>query len=552
MDTIFGYLQSGFSAVVPFVILLGLLIFVHELGHFLVAVWCGVRVETFSLGFGKKILQYRRGDTTYCLSLFPIGGYVKMFGDEIGAQLPENERQFSFTHKPVWKRIAIVLAGPVMNFLFAIFLFGIIASVGEEVRLPRIGDINEKSPAYQNGFRSGDLIVAVDQKPIKSWDQFQHIVNNNRSNQLQISIKHDGQENVHVISAPTTLKPNPNLLSMDDMVGEIDGVSPISRASVVGVKSKSLAEKFGLKTGDRIVKVNDRAITYFRELENTFLSLQGQNINVSIERLAANEKPESSQLSGSLSTFASLQSFGVESPDLYLAKVLDGTPAQKAGLQSGDRVVGINELVPRVWEDVLNKVKSYDEKTDLTFKVERNGQVLEFPLKPQMTSQVSNQYAEEKRFTVGIVPWVLAAPPDLGKNVYAGLVSPVIRGFERTVDITAMTLVSFLRLVQNKISPKNVSGVISIGVAAAETFKTGWTYFVQMMAVISVNLFVLNLLPIPVLDGGHLLFYCIEALRGAPLSMKKMEIAQQVGLVLLMSLMVFALFNDFSRVFGIW
>jgi regulator of sigma E protease len=122
---------------------------------------------------------------------------------------------------------------------------------------------------------------------------------------------------------------------------------------------------------------------------------------------------------------------------------------------------------------------------------------------------------------------------------------------QKTWDVTAMTVLSFLRLIQNKISPKNIGGVISIGQAASETFKIGYVHFLQMMAIISVNLFVLNLLPIPVLDGGHLLFYSIEAIRGAPVSMRKMEIAQQVGLVVLMSLMVFALFNDFSRLMGL-
>jgi len=133
-----------------------------------------------------------------------------------------------------------------------------------------------------------------------------------------------------------------------------------------------------------------------------------------------------------------------------------------------------------------------------------------------------------------------------------GVGAALVRGWDRTLEITKMTVVSFLRLIQTKISPKNIGGVISIGQAASETYKAGITSFLQMMAVISVNLFILNLLPIPVLDGGHLVFYTIEAIKGSPLSLRKMEIAQQVGLVVLMSLMVFALFNDFTRLFGIW
>ena len=126
MDFILGYLHQGFDFVVPFVVLLGLLIFVHEMGHFAVAKWCGVRVEVFSLGFGKKIFSFKRGDTTYALSLVPLGGYVKMFGDEIGADISEEQKKHSFLHKPVWQRIAVVVAGPAMNFIWAVFVFFII------------------------------------------------------------------------------------------------------------------------------------------------------------------------------------------------------------------------------------------------------------------------------------------------------------------------------------------------------------------------------------------------------------------------------------------
>lgn len=552
MDMLLGYLNSGVSAVLPFVILLGLLIFVHELGHFLVAVWCGVRVETFSLGFGKKIFKYKRGDTTYCISLIPLGGYVKMFGDEIGAQLSEADRPFSFTHKPVWKRIAIVLAGPLMNFFFAVLIFGVIASVGEEVRSPRVGDISESSLAFQSGFRSGDLVKSIGAEKIKSFDHFQHLVNQSHGQSIKIDVQRENSDQISTVEVTPVLKPNPNLLSLDSLVGEVDGLTGVSRAPVVGVIYKSAAYEMGLRTGDRILKFNDKSVQYFRELENLILSSQNQNLSLLVERLNEQDKAETVALAGRISAVASAKAFGVESPDLYLAKVLDGTPAQKAGMKSGDRVIAIDSIQPNTWEDVLNKVKSYDQNGSLNFTLERQGNRMEISITPQMTSQMNPQGAEEKRFTVGIVPLVIGAAPELTKVVYSGLFSPIFRGFERTIDITAMTCVSFLRLVQNRISPKNVSGVLSIGVAAAETFKIGIVYFLQMMAVISVNLFVLNLLPIPVLDGGHLLFYTIEALKGAPLSMRKMEIAQQVGLFLLMSLMVFALFNDFSRVFGLW
>jgi regulator of sigma E protease len=209
-------------------------------------------------------------------------------------------------------------------------------------------------------------------------------------------------------------------------------------------------------------------------------------------------------------------------------------------------------MSPSKWEDVLNTVKTYSGEGSLAIEINRKGESKTFQIVPKMTAQMNSQGGEEKRYTIGIIPHILLAAPIMTKVKADGVLSALSRGVQKTSEVTVMTVLSFLRLIQNKISPKNIGGVISIGQAASETFKIGFTHFLQMMAVISINLFILNLLPIPVLDGGHLLFYTIEALKGAPVSMKKMEIAQQIGLVVLMSLMVFALFNDFSRLLGVW
>jgi regulator of sigma E protease len=161
METIFGFLGTGASAILPFIVLLGLLIFVHEMGHFLVAKFFGVRVEVFSLGFGKKILKYKKGDTTYCLSLIPLGGYVKMFGDDPNAPIAPEEQKYSFTHKPVSQRIGVVIAGPLMNFFFAILVLFVVALIGQNGRAPIIGDVIPGTSAYESGFRSGDQILSV-------------------------------------------------------------------------------------------------------------------------------------------------------------------------------------------------------------------------------------------------------------------------------------------------------------------------------------------------------------------------------------------------------
>jgi len=172
------------------IVLLGLLIFVHELGHFLVAKYFKVRVEVFSLGFGPKLFKFKRGDTVYAISAIPLGGYVKMFGDDPTAEIPADQKRFSFTSKPVGQRIAVVLAGPIMNLFFAIVLFSGVASLGEQALAPKIGDVEPQSDAFQAGFRSGDSVISVGGEKIRTWDEFQHVVEANADHTLSIAIQH--------------------------------------------------------------------------------------------------------------------------------------------------------------------------------------------------------------------------------------------------------------------------------------------------------------------------------------------------------------------------
>ena len=554
MDTIFGYLNSGLSAIIPFTVLLGLLIFVHEMGHFLVAKFFGVRVEVFSLGFGKKLFQFKRGDTVYCLSMIPLGGYVKMYGDDINADIPESEKRYSFTHKPVSQRIAVVLAGPLMNFFFAILIFLIVALMGEQVKAPVVGDIAAESVAYQSGFRSGDKILKAGGQEIATWDEFVQILTKGHGQSLTVDIQRANSDQTAAIVTNPVLVPNPSILSLQESIGEIPGLNTNAKASVVGVRKNSLADKAGLKTGDVIKAVAGVPVKYLRELDNLFVSLQGQPIEIEIERYENLEDPtpETQKITVGKAQFASINSIGIESSELFLAKIIPESPAQIAGLKAGDRISKVNDMVPAVWEDVLNTVKSYKGEGVIAIQVEREGKFENFEITPKMTEHMNSQGGEEKRFTVGIIPWAVPASPEITTLKMAGFGAALGRGFDRTIEISVMTVLSFWRLIENKISPKNIGGVISIGQAASETYKMGISQFLQMMAVISINLFILNLLPIPVLDGGHLLFYTIEAIRGTPVSMKKMEIAQQIGLVALMSLMVFSLFNDVTRVFGAW
>lgn len=552
METIITLLNSAFSIVVPFVVLLGLLIFVHELGHFLVAKFWKVRVEVFSLGFGKKIFQTKKGDTTYCISLFPLGGYVKMYGDDPTAEVSEADKKYSYSHKPVFQRITVVLAGPLMNFFFAIFLFFVIALTGEQTRGPFVGDVEPGTKAFESGFRSGDKIISIDGKNVTTWEDVIERMSQNIGNELAFKIERESDHSQQDVISRTALAQNPNILSAQELIGEIEGLSNSSKASIIGVIENSIAFQAGFRTGDLITAINGKKIKYFREIENIFIALQGQEIKVSVDRydIKDGEKISTAEITFKSDSVASLGSIGIEKSELFLARVVEDSPASAAGLRSGDKVISINGNPSKKWEDILNAVKAFDEKNPLEFEVRQGAELKKISLTPRMTSQMNANGGEDKRFTVGITPWSMAATPEIITVKSDTFSKALVRGYTRTIEVSQMTVLSFLRIIQAKISPKSIGGVISIGQAATETFKMGFSQFIQMMAVLSVNLFILNLLPVPVLDGGHLLFYVIEAIKGTPLSMRKLEIAQQVGLVMLVSLMVFALFNDFSRLLG--
>lgn len=556
MEIILNYVHQGLSAIVPFVVLLGILIFVHELGHFLVARWCGVRVEVFSLGFGKKILKYKKGDTTYALSIIPLGGYVKMFGEQPGDVISDEDKKVSFTHKNVWQRIAVVLAGPLMNFFFAIFIFFIVAMIGEDAKVPVLGDIASKSAAYQAGFRSGDHINSINSQPVKTWEDMQKILSLKQEQDLHLDVvvkRGDKEEKVSVIAKA---EPNPNVLSSYGYVANIEGLSPMSAGTTIGVKGNSPLYALGVRTGDTITAVNGQKVTYWRDLEPLFERLNPkETLTLDIMGTREGDK-EDKPMTITMAPLESLKSLamanlGLESSELYLGRVVDGSPAKAAGLHEMDRLLSINNITLAKWDDVISNIKSFDGKNPVDIVVLRDGQKVDLKITPKMTTQMTSAGSEEKRYTIGIAPIVNLAAPEMMVVKASNPAEALIRGTQRTWDVSVMTVMSFVRLFQNKISPKNIGGVISIGQAASETFKIGISQFLQMMSIISVNLFILNLLPIPVLDGGHLVFYTIEAIKGAPLSIRKMEIAQQVGMALLMSLMIFALFNDFTRILGL-
>ncbi len=573
MDFILASLQGLTSGFGSFILLLGLLIFVHELGHFAAAKYYGVRVETFSLGFGKKILNYKRGDTTYALSIIPLGGYVKMYGDDPSAVLPEDQKQYSFLHKPVWPRIVIVLAGPLMNLFFAIFLFAILGIAGERVPSTQIGDILDSTPAFASGFRSGDKIVAVNSTPVRQWKDVKDVVEDNADHTLTFTVERttgEAKETAEVTATPKLIA-NPFIFSTKSKVGNIEGLALDSRAAVVGVSDpNSPAGKAGIKSLDLIEEINGYKVSYWRDLGPILKAAvaklnEAGKIDFKVRSTAniddGKESPlRSISMSKEMIGNATVtDEFGLLDPQTFLATVKKGSPglslkgiandspATKAGLQSGDQLVEINGQAIKVWEDVLGQVKGYKESKDgLKVTYRRAGELKTATVYPEMTEIPDALGGLDKRFAIGITPGIMNSgnPPT---TIKYGPGQALWQGVRSSYDFSVLIGMSMVRLIQGEVSARNVGGVITIGRVAKQSLDAGWDIFVKTMAVISINLFLLNLLPVPVLDGGHLLFFTIEGIKGTPISLRKLEVAQQVGLALLLCLMAFALFNDITH-----
>ena len=257
-------------AFLPFVILLGVLVFIHELGHFMVARFCGVRVEVFSLGFGKKLLKWKRGDTVYCVSLFPLGGYVKMFGHDYTKEVLEHEKPKAFLHKKLWQRTAIVLAGPLMNFFLAILLFAFLSmSVGEDHIHPVIGEIEPQSAIAKAGLQYGDRLLSIDGEPVKGVKSAREIIFKHPETKLQLKVqKQNGPTQTVVVTSQkgeTTGR-----WGFLETGGVIEGLSFLAALPVVGVPDpKSPAGKAQLKTFDKIVSINGKPIPTINTLFST-------------------------------------------------------------------------------------------------------------------------------------------------------------------------------------------------------------------------------------------------------------------------------------------
>ena len=445
------------TTMVAFVLVLGILILVHEFGHFVVARLAGVGVERFSIGFGPVLWRYRGPQTEYCLSAFPLGGYVKMMGDDEnpveGGKTGEVDPARAFNNKPLPVRFLIVFAGPAMNGVLAAVIFALVFMImGRPVAPATIGRVTDGGPAAQAGLRIGDRIVAVDGRPVQYWEDVVRAVQDLRGETIQFTVKSDaGERKIGVTPVKTKVR---DLFGDERDAWDI-GARPFA-APVIG-------------------------------------------------------------------------------------EVLSGMPAAVAGLKSGDIVVAIEGTPVRTWDDLAESIhKRPGQPTRLDVK--RGTETLAVSVTPNAMKDRGPDGKEIEVGRIGISP--AAATTFVRSNPVAALWEGVVR----TAEVTELTAVGLYKIAVGQLDRRNIGGPIQIAVTAGEQARQGLPSLAFFTAVISVNLFILNLLPVPMLDGGHLLFFVCEAVLGRPLSVKKREVAQRVGFVLLMLLMVYAVYNDLDRI----
>ncbi|MFQ5480114.1 MAG: RIP metalloprotease RseP [Thermodesulfobacteriota bacterium] len=428
--------------VISFVIVLGVLIFIHELGHFAIAKMSNIKVEKFSLGFGPRIIGFRKGETEYMLSLLPLGGYVKMIGEAPGEEIADENKGRSFTDKSPLNRALIIAAGPVMNLILALMLFPLIYIVGIEVpayleRAAAVGYVFADSPADKAGIQKGDTIRMVDGEKTATWEDFITTTTMNPDKPLKLRITRGGS------SIDTTLSP---------------GTSATTGAGTVGVL-----------------------------------------------------------------------------PDMpaVISTVNSGYPAGKAGLRPGDEIIAVNNVKISHWIELEGLVSK--DGASKKFTIKRGEKTFDVDITPRAAD-------DGKRFIIGV-----SREEERALKQY-GVGESITKGLSTSVIMTEKLFVVIKGLVMGQYSLKTLGGPIMIAQVAGRAAHEGISDILSLVAFLSLQLGIINLFPIPVLDGGHIMFLAVESIKGKPLSDKFMGVAQQIGIALIITLMVLVTYNDIFRI----
>ena len=538
-----------------FVVLIGSLIFVHELGHFLFAKAFGVKVITFCLGFGPKILRVRGRETEYCIALIPLGGYVRMLeSSKTDIVMPE-DRKRTFESLSIFKRVIIVLAGPAMSLVFPVLLyFGVFVS-GGPLLPPTVGVVLPGHPA-DGKLRPGDRIMSINDEDVGTFDEIKRIIARSSGQTLRFRVFRDLRHVDVEVTAADTLERRE--LDIVERMGTV-GIQPSAPAACIGVPNPdSPAYRAGLRTFDVVTYVNGESIRRFIDLERILESNHGETVPVTYLRPV--DVPNALGGLADMSVYEAgvvaltpdpnghdlVSRTGMELADLYAAVVPEESSLYLAGLRPGDKLLKLDNEAIGAWSMFTEKLMATPNRPHrIDYLSARDGRLRSGTFQVRREDYVSQGQLETRYFT-RVEHWLPLAPEE--RVAHPALLRYAFeKAIEETADVVRFNLVAVVRLIQGRLSLESLSGLLTIYEVAGEEGRRGPGYFIWVMAVLSINLGLLNLLPIPVLDGGHLMFFALEALLRRPIPLRIREISHLVGMGLIVLLMALAFKNDVER-----
>jgi regulator of sigma E protease len=541
--------------VVYFIVLVGVLIFVHESGHFLWAKLFGVRVLTFSLGFGPRVAGFSRGGTDYVIAAIPLGGYVRMLGENPHDQVQREEEPSAFHSQALWKRVVIVFAGPMMNLMFPVALYFVVFLGTTTLSPAVVGDVFAGQPA-EGKLEPGDRVLSIDGERIDTFYELTRAVAPQAGRTLSFSIERDGQR----ISLPITpsRKHVERPLDLSEDVGRI-GISLNQPLAILGVQDPAgPAADAGLQTFDWVIAASGKPTRRWTDFARVLDKNRGSLLPLTVLRPARAPSPLGQLLGVSVYTprVATLTPepgdakgparAGLDSSDLYVSYVVKGSAEARAGIQPGDRIVALDDRPIRHFSALLELLEA-ERGAPHKLSVRRQDQLLDLRYTLARQRSVSDyEKTTRERYVVGLRRFEPTVPYTNVTNP-APLTYAFAEAFRATSEVVELTAVSIVRLLQGRLSMKTLGGPLTIYDAASDAAREGALNYLFLMGFISVNLGLINLMPIPLLDGGHLLFLLLELVSRKPISVRVREYASIVGLTVLILLMVFAFKNDVER-----
>jgi regulator of sigma E protease len=535
-------------AFIYFILLLGGLIFFHELGHFLAARAMGVQVQTFSIGFGPTLFSFngrkREGlePTEYVIALLPMGGYVKMLGDDPSEELEPGRLETSFSQKKIWQRLLIVCAGPAFNLILPYIIYMGMGLILVD-RVPSwIGMVDPVGAASSAGLKAGDRVISIDGESITSWWQLRDLVSEHPTTSLEMVVEREG------LSEPLALELTPTLVREE----LLPGIGIFNESGRIGVSPVFLRPFVMVREGS--VAIEGKKILDYDALLTALGAAKGARVSMTVERSRLPDSPtllgaaEQEELRVMVSPDERDAWRGLGSWDCLIREVDEGSPADTLGLKPGDVVLALDEHPCRHWGFLAAALADDPDATHtitwasqgVLSSAERRGwlDVVVRPIPGDADHQVR---------TFGVITELgrFAPPPiEIEGERWAYATRSSIR---RTHEAVRLNLAAITGLFSGNVPLDELSGPIGIAHLAAKTVDYGWEYFFGLMVWLSVSLGLINLLPIPILDGGHVLFLAMEAVRRQPVSLRTRQLATYMGLAFIVVLMMFAIKNDIER-----